>query len=373
VESGLGLLVVESLREARLANAIAGENGRNQAVLVRIAPNTVPNGFGDRMAGRPSAFGIDHEDADEAINEIVGLPHLRLVGFHIYSGTQCLKAEAIAANYRDCLVNFERLCIDHELIPEHLVLGAGLGVPYHDGDIPLDLAEVADGFMPALREFKEQRRFRNTALVLELGRYLVSESGWFLTRVISTKMSRGTRIAICDGGMNNHLPASGHFGMVVRRNYSMHKVGGEGTSEKVDVVGPLCTSIDRLAAGIDLPRLEEGDLIAVHNSGGYGLTASPIHFISHGAPSELMISGNEMRDISRDFSPKLVDSRQFARPSANSDGLEQPWGLSNCENCAATTGGGERTKSCNPNCGRFVSSSPVVQDSGRSSFKGAAR
>lgn len=149
-------------------------------------------------------------------------------------------------------------------------------------------------------------RFAHTRMVLELGRYLVSEAGYLVTRVVSTKLSRGKRIAICDGGMNNHLPASGHFGMVVRRNYRMHKVGTERAAEAsepepVDIVGPLCTSIDRLASGIILPPIEEGGLIAVHHSGAYGFTASPVHFISHAMPEEIMVVEDTLLRATRCF------------------------------------------------------------------------
>ncbi|MET0251543.1 MAG: type III PLP-dependent enzyme [Novosphingobium sp.] len=315
---GLGLLVIESLREARLANAVARRFGRVQPVLIRIAPDTMPKGFGDQLAGRPSAFGIDLEVADQALEEIAALASLRIAGFHIYAGTQCLKPAAIAENYRTFLAVFEQLCAAHELTPETLIFGAGLGIAYHDHDTPLDLGAVADDFLPDLDAFRAQPRFRGTRLVLELGRYLVAEAGYFVTRVISTKASRGTRIAICDGGMNNHLAASGLFGMVIRRNYRMHKVGGGPQPvEKVDLVGPLCTSIDRLASGVELPHLEEGDLLAVHNSGAYGLTSSPIHFISHRPPAEVIVDEGTLSDVSRDFGRPAarVTGTRLAEPS----------------------------------------------------------
>jgi diaminopimelate decarboxylase len=305
IAGGVGLLVIESLREARLADAIARAMHRVQPALVRIAPDSVPRGFGDTMAGRPSAFGIDLEDADAALAEITRLPGLRVAGLHIYSATQCLKVDPIAEIYRQYLAIFERLCVGHSIVPETLVLGSGLGVPYHDGDAPIDLTALAAAVLPSITAFRNAPRFRSVQLILELGRYLVSASGYFVTRVVSVKPSRGTRIAICDGGMNNHLPASGHFGMVMRRNYAMHRVQAAGEivqpSEPVDIAGPLCTSLDRLASGIALPRLEEGDLVAVHNSGAYGLTASPIHFISHNAPREALVVEGALRDATRDF------------------------------------------------------------------------
>jgi len=299
IEGGIGEIIVESVREALAADRIAAALGRTQDILVRIAPTRVPKGFGDHMAGRPCAFGVDQEDVPTDLPKILALPHLRCAGFHIYSGTQCLKPAAIVENYRNFLDIFEQVCSQHDLTPRKLVFGSGLGIPYHEGDVPLDLNQVAQDTLAALDGFCAQARFAGTELILELGRYLVGEAGLFLTRVVSVKESRGTRIGICDGGMNNHLPASGNFGMVVPRNYAMHKVGGEGEAQKVDLVGPLCTSIDRLARGCLLPRVQEGDLIAVHNSGSYGLTASPVLFIGHGLPSEVFIESGQLRDVTQ--------------------------------------------------------------------------
>lgn len=323
ISAGIGLLIVESLREARLASAIAMQIGRQQRMLVRIAPDHVPKGFGDQMAGRPSAFGIDIEVAGDAICEILSLPGLTLKGLHVYSGTQCLKPEAIAENFRSFFSIFNSLCSYHDLFPENLIFGSGLGVAYHDQDTPLVLDQVADLIIPDLDAFRETPANADAELVLELGRYLLGEAGYFLTRVIAIKESRGTRIAICDGGMNNHLPAAGLFGMAMRRNYSMHKVGGTGPAEKVDIVGPLCTSIDRLASGIELPHLEEGDVIAVHNSGAYGLTASPLHFISHAPPAELLIDDNDISDVTRslgDLSAGRTEPERSAFQAANTSG-----------------------------------------------------
>lgn len=321
---GLGELVIESVREAQLANAIAASLGRIQDVLVRIAPQTVPRGFGDQMAGRPSAFGIDAEGIASALPEIQQLRHLRITGIHIFSGTQCLNAAAVVQNYRIHLELIRRVCRDHTLTPSRLVLGSGLGVPYHDGDVAIDLGQVVEAIVPELDALVAEPGFENARLVLELGRYLVAEAGYFLTRVISVKESRGTRIAICDGGMNNHLPASGHFGMVIRRNYAMHKVGGVDPVEKVDLVGPLCTSIDRLASGAALPRLNEGDLVAVHNSGAYGLTASPIHFISHAPPGEFMVIDRELLNVSRTFGETIspIPVLSLAHPSEQAPGRD---------------------------------------------------
>ena len=303
ITGGLGELVLESLREAELADAIAAEAGRIQPVLVRIAPARVPKGFGDQMAGRPSPFGIDVEDAAEILPRIARLPNLRIIGLHIYSGTQCLRPEAICENWRIFMQVFAETCAALDLRPEKLIFGAGLGIPYHPGDPALDLGDIAAAIGPELDAFRADPRFSDTRLVLELGRYLVGPAGWFVTRVVSVKQSRGARIAICDGGLNANLAASGNFGMVLRRNYVINRIGddqdGARAPEKHDISGPLCTSIDKLGGGVTLPRLEPGDLIAIHACGAYGPTASPLYFISHPPPREVLMTGGEMADITR--------------------------------------------------------------------------
>lgn len=299
ISGGLGELVIESLREARAADRIAAELGVVQPVLIRLAPDRVPKGFGDHMAGRPSPFGIDIEDAPVALPQILALPNLHVIGLHIYSGTQCLRPDAIAENWRIYMQIFRETCATHDLMPQKLVFGAGLGIPYHPGDTALSLPQIAADIGPDLNAFRNEPRFSRTKLVLELGRYLVGEAGYFVTRVISTKSSRGSRLAICDGGMNAHLAASGNFGMVLRRNYVIHKIGGGDEVEKVDISGPLCTSIDKIGGAVLLPPLAEGDLIAIHTSGAYGPTASPLHFISHPTPREILVEGAQAREVTR--------------------------------------------------------------------------
>lgn len=301
ISAGIGELVVESLREAQLADSLAAELGLVQPVVIRISPDRVPKGFGDQMAGRPSPFGIDIEDAPSSLQAISGMPNLQVIGLHIYSGTQCLKPEAICENWRIFIEIFGKLCAGIDLTPKKLIFGSGLGIPYHPGDVPLHLSAITENIRGDLDEFSSQARFSRTRFVLELGRYLIGPAGYFLTRVVSVKQSRGTRIAICDGGLNANLAASGHFGMIIRRNYTMHRVGQrEGDpDEKQDLTGPLCTSIDKLGSGVFMPHLEEGDVVAVHNGGAYGPTASPIHFISQPLPREIIVTGKAMRDVTQ--------------------------------------------------------------------------
>ena len=157
--------MVESVREARELSQLARAAGKVQRILVRIAPSRVPRGFGVNMAGRPCQFGIDEEDARAALACILDLPGLELVGFHIYSGTQCLKPDAIAENYGIFMEIFRSLCEAHEITPQKLVFGSGFGIPYHDQDHSVDAHAVAEHALPALRAFKAEARFADTELL----------------------------------------------------------------------------------------------------------------------------------------------------------------------------------------------------------------
>jgi diaminopimelate decarboxylase len=299
VAAGVSKLVLESVREAEDLDALAAKAGRIQPVLLRIAPASLPRGFGVNMAGKPTQFGVDEEDAPAAVAAIRKLANLKLAGFHAYSGTQCVDAKAVGENFGIFARIFGSLAEKFEFSPEALVFGAGFGIPYHVGMNALDLPAVGAAAAPALERLASDPRTAGAKRYLEMGRYLVGEAGLYLARVTRIKRSRGSDIAILDGGMNHHLGAAGHLGSVIHRNYRIFKVGDApgGATRPYELVGPLCTSIDTLGHGVELPELHEGDLLGVHCSGAYGLTASPVDFISHAPPREFAAERGSVRDI----------------------------------------------------------------------------
>jgi diaminopimelate decarboxylase len=89
-----------------------------------------------------------------------------------------------------------------------------------------------------------------------------------------------------------HLAASGNFGQVIRKNYPVlvaNRVESSDDPETASVVGPLCTPLDLLADRMPLGHAREGDLIAVMQSGAYGLTASPTAFLGHPTAVEVLV------------------------------------------------------------------------------------
>jgi diaminopimelate decarboxylase len=119
----------------------------------------------------------------------------------------------------------------------------------------------------------------------------VGEAGVYVARVLDRKVSRGQVYLVVDGGLHQHLAASGNFGQVVRKNYPV----GIGTRmnapdvEIATVVGPLCTPLDLLADRMNLPVAQVGDLVVVYQSGAYGASASPQGFLGHPACVEVLV------------------------------------------------------------------------------------
>lgn len=311
VEVGVGEMVCESVQEAFLLDRLAGEAGKVMNVLIRINPKRSPKQFGVNMSGKPSQFGVDEEEMPRAIEAILGMRHLRLIGFHIYSGTNSLSVEAISENFSIFIDLFSRFSEMYELVPEKLVFGSGFGVPYHDGDDPLDLPALARRLNDQIDAMKQNPRLARAALALEMGRYLIAPEGFLLTRVIRNKSSRGTTICLCDAGFNNHLAACGMMGTIIRRNWPIENVSSTdaASSKEYTLVGPLCTTIDILASDIELPETNDGDLLAIGSSGAYGHTASPARFISHPEPREILAieHGGSVEFVDVSESPRTPD------------------------------------------------------------------
>lgn len=287
IASGV-LLNIESAREARLLSDISERTGWAARVAVRVNPDFELKSSGMKMGGGPKQFGVDAENVPALLAEI-GQLGLQFEGFHLYAGSQNLRAESIVEAQQKSFDLCLRLAESAPSAVRSFNLGGGFGIPYFPGEQRLDLAPVADNLARLQQEAAS--RAPGSRLVIELGRYLVGEAGIYVARVVERKLSRGHVFLVTDGGMHHHLAASGNFGQVIRKNYPVaigNRMGSSDT-ENVSVVGPLCTPLDLLADKMDLPRAQEGDLVVVFQSGAYGFTASPRDFLSHPQPLEVLV------------------------------------------------------------------------------------
>ena len=287
VGARIGINVESELEIERIA-AIASDTGIGARVAIRVNPDFELKGSGMKMSGSPGQFGIDAERVPAAVG-LARAAGLTVEGLHIFCGSQNLSAESIIEANRETVALAEQLIASCGEPMNHVNIGGGYGIPYFPGERDLDLPAVG----AALRELLADRasRFGDTAFIVELGRYLVGEAGYYVTRVTDVKQSRGATFAIVDGGLHHHLANSGNFGQVLRKNYPVVAGDrlGEPADTEVSVVGPLCTPLDKVADKVMLPHPEIGDLIVVFQSGAYGFTASPRSFLSHPEPVELLV------------------------------------------------------------------------------------
>ena len=283
-----GILInAESIREIELLASIGNRLGVRPRVAVRVNPGFELKGSGMRMGGGPKQFGIDEEVVPQALKRIAVLG-LKFEGFHIFAGSQNLRAESVCEAQRQAYGLAVRLASDAPGPVTTLNLGGGFGIPYFPGDRPLELGPIGMNLTDICQRC--ERELPGASIVIELGRYLVGEAGIYVTRVVDRKVSRGQVFLVTDGGLNHHLSASGNFGQVIRKNYPVAingKVGG--SREVASVVGPLCTPLDLLADRVELPVADVGDLFVVFQSGAYGASASPQRFLGQPECVEILV------------------------------------------------------------------------------------
>ena len=282
------LINLESVREVHLLAAISDQLGLPSRVAVRVNPDFELKSSGMKMGGGPKQFGIDAEQVPNALTEI-GRQGLAFEGFHLFAGSQNLKAESICDAQQKSYELALKLSRHAPSPVCFLNLGGGFGIPYFPGEQALDLAMIGQNLKQiAARAAQEMPEAQ---LVLELGRYMVGEAGIYVTQVVDRKISPGQTYLVVDGGLNHHLAATGNFGQVIRKNYPV-AIGnrmGESEKETVSIVGPLCTPLDLLSDRMELPVAKSGVFVVIFQSGAYGASASPQGFLGHPEVIEALV------------------------------------------------------------------------------------
>jgi len=308
VQANIGCLVVESRDELQQTDRIASRLGKRANVALRLNPALEASGGRLKMGGAPTQFGIDEEQAGEVIVWSRSLRNVRIIGLHVYMGTRILDWAVAARNTEEILKLTARFQESYGLELELVDVGGGLGVPYFRGEQPFDLERFAKEVNPAFARF--QQSFPGVRLVMELGRFVVAEAGIYVAKVRYVKTSRGKTYVLVSGGMNHHQGTTS-VGSVLKDHFPIRVLNkmDHAAASPVVVCGPLCTPADILGRAVGLPPVEAGDLIGIMNSGAYGLTASPVEFLSHRWPGEILVYGGEDHLVRR--SPTLSESLQF--------------------------------------------------------------
>lgn len=287
VAAGITINVESSLELERLYQCY-DELGVRPRVAFRVNPDFELKSSGMKMAGGPKQFGIDAEQVPDILAGL-DLNRLSFQGFHIFSGSQNLNAESLMACHEQTFALAAQLANQVAAPVQHVNIGGGLGIPYFPGEQTLALDDIAQNLQRLLDQRPEV--LAQTEFVMELGRWLVGEAGYYVCQVTDKKQSRGQTYLMTNGGLHHHLANSGNFGQVLRKNYPVvlaHCLDSD-EQEVVEIVGPLCTPLDIIGAKLTLPTAAVGDYIVVLQSGAYGASASPQKFLGHPEVAELLI------------------------------------------------------------------------------------
>jgi diaminopimelate decarboxylase len=277
------LLSLDSVSELETLAA----RGRGQRVLLRLRPDFCS--FAHCAAGPGSRFGLPFEDVPRC-REHLASPRARVVGFHVFSGSQVLDAAGVIHHLRGGLELSVRAASSLGITPEVIDLGGGFGIPYGPEDRELDLAAVA----AELRSLAEQAA--PARLLVELGRYVVAPAGWYLTAVIARQTHGGRPAVVVDGGSHQRGDLCG-LGLR-QRAFPPVVLDPRGAARMpTDVLGCLSLPADVLAEARALPELAPGDVLAFANAGAYGLGASPFSFHVHPAPAEVAFEGDRIATL----------------------------------------------------------------------------
>ncbi len=285
VTQGIYSINIESVAEAELINQIGELHSKPVNIAVRINPDFNLSGAGIKMSGIPTQFGIDQSQIHAAFKLFKSYPLIKVIGIHIYTGTQMLNASNILANMEAIIKLSLELSDQYQFKLEFLDLGGGFGIPYFPGEDPFNETELTEGMSAIWNLYKDQ--LFSTRMIIESGRYLTAESGVFLSKALYTKECKGVKYAVCDGGSNHHAN-SAFLGRHIRNNFPMHVLDKQGEPMELTVVGPLCTPADVIGQKVMLPPVAPGDIIAVDKSGAYGPSNSPLFFLSHPLPAEVV-------------------------------------------------------------------------------------
>jgi diaminopimelate decarboxylase len=295
--AGVGEIHVESKTEALRIARLAAARHIRAPIALRVNPATAAAGGSMRMGGKPVPFGIDEDQLDDLVPELLRHPELEIVGLHLFMGTQILDYRILVQQYAAGIEIAKRLQALLGRPLRTIDFGGGWGVPYFAQDQQLDLQSLQTELARWVQDLDRHAPSITARFLVEPGRFLAAEAGVYCTQVTDLKTSRGKQFAVVDGGMHHHLAASGNLGQTIKRNYPvavLNKLFAP-KGPAVDVVGPLCTPLDVLARNVELPPLAVGDWIGVFQSGAYGRSASPLGFLSRPAPPEVVVDEGTAR------------------------------------------------------------------------------
>lgn len=312
VDVGVGRVSADNFFELALLNEIAQSKGKVVDILLRITPGIECHTHEYIQTGHlDSKFGFDLTQIDEAVELILNeYKNLKLHGFHAHIGSQIFETSIYADEIEILVKELVRLDEKFGLKLDEINIGGGLGVKYVDSDVPPSTFEIGEIIINKLNDVIAKYNIEPPTVFLEPGRSIISTSGVTLYTVGSSKqVPHGTKYVAVDGGMSDN-PRPSMYQAEYFAEVANNKEDAE--LEKVTIAGRFCESGDILIKNIELPKLEEGDILCVYNTGAYNYSMAsnynrvqkPAMVLVKESESEIIIQRETLDDlISHDIIP----------------------------------------------------------------------
>ncbi len=293
------IITADSYNELAMINEVAKK--RNTILEVGLRINANYNMF----EGEPlsSKYGVDEETLIQNKDFINSLEHIKIIGIHVHLQSQVLDYEVIY-NYYEYILKLALYCKeDMNFDIKFVNFGGGLGIKYSKSYDKLDIDKLGEMSNKLAKEYKKKLDAR---FIIESGRFLVCQSGTYVTPIVDIKTSRNIKYLIVQNGYNGFFKPTISELIVsytgekenlkmaepIFTSYDSYKIeliceGNVKEKEIVTVGGNLCTAADILAKDILLEKAQIGDLVSINNAGSYAYTLSPLLFSSQDTPCQI--------------------------------------------------------------------------------------
>ncbi len=285
VEAGILAFNAESERELEKIDTIAGAAGRPARVALRVNPN-IDSGSHPHIATglAHNKFGIDIARARQIYRQARRLANLKMCGLQAHIGSQILEPGPLTETARELARLAAEILADGTPL-ETLDLGGGIGVAESEEET-LSPEAYAAAVLPPLTGL-------TLRILTEPGRAIVARAGALLTRVLYVKENRGRNFVVADAAMNDLLRPA-----LYSATHPIEPVVPRGEAFTADIVGPVCETGDFFVRDATIARPQEGDLLAILNTGGYGFAmASNYNF--RGRAAEILVENGGFRIVRR--------------------------------------------------------------------------
>ncbi len=306
LELGVGRISVDNFFELSLLNEIAKSYNKVVDILLRITPGIECHTHEYIQTGHlDSKFGFDLTQIDEAVELILEqYKNLKLHGLHAHIGSQIFETTIYADEIEILIKEIARLDEKFGLKLDEINVGGGLGVKYTEKDVPPSTYDIAEKIITALNNSIKKYNIEPPALFIEPGRSIISTAGVTLYTLGSSKqVPHGKKYFAIDGGMADNVRPS-----MYQAEYSAqiaNKPLTDTTAETVTIAGRFCESGDILIKDINLPVIEEGDILCVYNTGAYNYSMAsnynrvqkPAMVLVNNSQAALIIKRESLDDI----------------------------------------------------------------------------